>query len=171
VIHSWLHRTLPLVGLLLVCLLLSLSPSVGLTCPMHVVDSASWLDRGREPAADWSTALVVRRTECNQARAGRLASVALDSVWTAGNLGPPGQDSLGPLEPVGPRQVAGQAGNSIQPPRVKFLAEIAGFPPPNLQNEVLHQPLASVSFQSANFVCRSKKYSLTFFLAPQFTRW
>ena len=143
-IHSWLHRTPPLVGLLLVCLLLSLSQPVGLTHPMQVVDSASWLDRGREPAPDWSTASVVRRTECNQARAGRLAFVVLDSVWTAGNLGPPGQDSLGPPEPIGPRQVAGQAGNSIHPPS-KLLAEIAGFPPPNLQNEVLHQPLATYS--------------------------
>jgi len=126
-IQPWLHRTLLLVGLLLVCLLLSLSQPVGLTYPMQVVDSASWWDRGIELAFDWSTASVVRRTECNPARAGRLASVVLESVWTAENLGPPGQDSLGPPEPIGPQQGAGQAGNSIQPPRVNFSPKLRGF--------------------------------------------
>jgi hypothetical protein len=127
VIQSWLYRTLTLVGLVLVCLLLSLSQPVGLTYPMQVVDSAPWFDRGREPASDWPTASVVRRTECNRARAGPLASVVLDSVWTAGNLGPPGQDTHGPPEPIGPRQVAGQAGNSIQPPRATFSAKLLAF--------------------------------------------
>jgi len=64
--------------------------------------------------------------ECNQARVGRLASVVLDSVWTAGNLGPLGQDTHGPPEPIGPRQVAGQARNS-QPPRATFSAKLLAF--------------------------------------------
>jgi hypothetical protein len=38
-----------------------------------------------------------------------LASLVLDGEWTAGNIGPPGQETHGPPEPIGPGRVAGQS--------------------------------------------------------------
>jgi hypothetical protein len=47
--------------------------------------------------------------EFDSARAGPLASLVLDGAWTAGNIGPPGQETHGPPEPIGPWRLAGQS--------------------------------------------------------------
>jgi hypothetical protein len=114
---------LALVCWLLLCVLLSLTLPVGLNHPLQVVESGPWLNPARECSADWPTASVVRSMEFDPACAAPLASLVLDGAWTAGNLGPPGPETYGPPEPIGPRQVAGQAGNSNQRPRAPFLHE------------------------------------------------
>jgi hypothetical protein len=50
----------------------------------------------------------------NLHRAAPLASLLLDCAWAAGNLGPPGSETLGPPKAIGRWQVAGQAVNSNQ---------------------------------------------------------
>jgi hypothetical protein len=117
---------LALVCWLLLCVLLSLTLPVGLNHPLQVVESGPWLNPARKCSADWPTASVVRSMEFDPARATPLASLVLDGAWTAGNTGPPGPETYGPPEPIGPRQVAGQAGNSNQRPRAPFLHENTG---------------------------------------------
>jgi len=118
---------LALVCWLLLCVLLSLTLPAGLNHPLQVVESEPWLDPARECAAQWPTASVVRSMEFDPARAGPLASQVLDGARTAGNLDPPpGPETYGPPEPIGPRQVAGQAGNSNQRPKAPFLQENTG---------------------------------------------
>ncbi len=101
--------SLTLVRWALQCLLLILSQQACLNHQLQVVGSGQWLDRCREPASGSRTASVVRRTEFDPARAGPLASLVLDGAWTAGNIGPPGQETHGPPEPIGPWRVAGQS--------------------------------------------------------------
>lgn len=100
-----------------VCLLLSLSQQAGLNHPSHLVCSRPWLDQCGEPAFGSPTAAVVRSMEFDQARAGPLQFLALGCALTAGNMGPPSQETHGPPEPRGPGRVAGQrvkAGSSKQ---------------------------------------------------------
>jgi len=111
----------------LVCVLLSLTQAIGLNHPSPVVGSGPWFDRGRESASDWSTASVVRRMEFDPVHPGSLASVVLDRTGTAGNLAPPGLETHGPPEPIGPRQVAGQAGSSKQRHRATFSSKLLAF--------------------------------------------
>ena len=85
---------LALVCWLLVCALLSLTLPVDRNHPLQVVDSEPWLDPARECAADWPTASVVRSMEFDLVRAGPLVSVVLDCRWTAGNLAPPGPETM-----------------------------------------------------------------------------
>jgi len=92
-----------------VCLLLSLSQPAALNHQWQVAGSGQWLDRCREPASGSPTASVVSSTEFDRARAGPLTSVVLDGAWTAGNIGPPGQETDEPPEPIGLCQVAGQS--------------------------------------------------------------
>src|SRR5882724_11076291 len=115
---------LALVCRLLLCVLLSLTLPVGLNHPLQVVESGPWLNPARKCSADWPTASVVRSMEFDPARAAPLASLVLDGAWTAGYTGPPGPETYGPPEPIGPRQVAGQAGNSNQRPRAPFSTKI-----------------------------------------------
>jgi hypothetical protein len=61
------------------------------------------------------------------ARAGPLGSLVLDCGLTAGKIGPPGQENHGPPEPVGPWQVAGQAGNSNQSHRATLSTKLLVF--------------------------------------------
>jgi len=101
--------TLTLAWCVLLCLLLSLSQQTGLNQPLQVARSSQWLDRCREPASGSSTPSIVRRMEFHPARAGPFTSVMLDGVWTAGNIGLPGQEIHGPPKPIGICQVAGQS--------------------------------------------------------------
>jgi len=125
--------TLTFVGLVLVGPLVSLTPPVGPILPLPVVGSGSWFDRWREPASDWppTTASVVRSMEFDQARAAPVASLVLDCAWSAGNTGPPGQETHGPPEPIGPGRVAGQARQLKPKPSSNLIHEITGLQPPN----------------------------------------
>ena len=123
----WPRLTLPLVGLALVCLVLSLSQPAGLNHPLQVAGSGPWLDQWREAASGSPTASVVRSMEFDHACAGPLASLVLDFAWTADNLGPPGQESHGPPEPIGPWRVAAQAGSSNQNPEQPFSTKLPAF--------------------------------------------
>ena len=104
---SWFSLTLVCWALL--CLLLSLSLQAGLNHHLQVAGSSQWLDRCREPASGSPTASVVGSTEFDPARAGPLASLALDGAWGAGNIGPPGQETHGPPQSMEPWQVAVQS--------------------------------------------------------------
>ncbi len=84
----------------LVCLLLSLSQQAGLNHRLQVASSGQSLDRCRESASGSPTASVVGSAEFGPALAGPLTSLA---------LGPPGQETHGPPEPIGFCQVAGQS--------------------------------------------------------------
>jgi len=106
--------SLTLVCWALVCLLLSHSQQVGLNHPLQVTGSSQWLDRCREPASDSPAASVVGRTEFDPARAGPLPSLVLDGAWTAGNIGPLGQENHGPPEPIGICRLPVKAGSSKQ---------------------------------------------------------
>ena len=123
----WLRLTLTFIGLALVCLLLNLSQPAGLHHPSQVAGSGPWLDRGREPASDAPTVSIVRSLEFHPARAGPFGSLVLDGAWTAANISPPGQETHGPPEPMGPWRVAGQAGNSNQRHRATFSTKLPAF--------------------------------------------
>jgi hypothetical protein len=103
----WLSLTI--VCWALVSLLLSLSQPGGLNHQSHLVCSRPWLDPCREPASGLPTAAALGNMEFELARADSLASLVLDGEWTAGNIGPPGQETHGPPEPIGPWRVAGQS--------------------------------------------------------------
>jgi hypothetical protein len=101
----WLSLTIVCWALL--CLLLSLSQQAGLNHPLQVADSGPWLDRCSEVASGSPTAAVLRSGEFDPVRAGPLASI-----------GPPGQETHGPPEPIGTWPVAKSkpaAQNNIQP--------------------------------------------------------
>jgi hypothetical protein len=102
--------------ILICCVLLGLL--LGLTQAVDwnyqpVVSSGSFFDRATN-VFDSPTGSVVGSTAFDLARAGRFGSLVLDCGSTAGNMGPPGQENHGPPQPIGPWQVAGQAGNSNQ---------------------------------------------------------
>jgi|SRR5271166_5346550 len=107
----------------LVCLLLSLSQQAGLNRQLQLAGSSQWLDRCREPASGSPTASVVRSTQSNPARAGPLTSLVLDDAWTQGNIGPPGQQTHGPPEPIGICRLPVKDGSSKQQ-RATLLQEI-----------------------------------------------
>ena len=113
----WFRLTL--VCYVLLCLLLGLTQAVDWNHP-PVVSSGSLFDRGTQATSDSPTTLVVRSMPCDLARAGPFGSLVLDCGLTAGDIGPPGQESHGPPEPMGPWRVAGQAGNSNQRHRATF---------------------------------------------------
>jgi hypothetical protein len=115
--------TLTIVCWTLVCLLLSPSQQAGLNHPLQVTGSSQWLDRCREPAPDSPAASVVGSTEFDPARAGPLTLLVLDSAWTAGNIGPPGQENHGPPELIGICRLPVKAGGS-KPHRATLLQEI-----------------------------------------------
>ncbi|SRR5260370_441489 len=98
----------------LVCLLLSLSQQAGLNRQLQVAGSSQWLDRCRERASGSPTASVVRSMEFDPARAGPLTSLVLDDAWTAGDMGPPGQETHGPPKPIGIYRLPVKDGSSKQ---------------------------------------------------------
>ena len=92
-----------------------------------VVRSGSSFDRGTKATSDSPTSSVVGSMAFHLARAGPFGSRVLDCGLTAGNIGPPGQENHGPQEPMGPWQVAGQAGNSNQRHRAALPAKLLVF--------------------------------------------
>ena len=98
----------------LLCLLLSLSQQAGLNQQLQVADSGQWLHRSKEPTSGSPTASIVRSTEFDPARARPLTPLVLDSVWIAGNLGPPGQKDHGPPEEIGIYRLPLRAGSTKQ---------------------------------------------------------
>ena len=119
----WFRLTL--VCCVLLCLFLSFPQSVGLKHDLQIVGSRPWFDREREPTSDASPVSVVTRMRFDLPRL-PLASLLLDCAWAAGNLGPPGSQTLGPPRPIGPWQVAGQAVNSNQRLEHTLLKNITG---------------------------------------------
>jgi len=102
-----------LICCVLLCLFLGLTQAVDWNY-QPVVSSGSSSDRSTKATSDSSTSSVVGSMAFHLARTGAFGSLVLDCGLTAGNIGPPGQENHGPPEPMGPWQVAGQAGNSNQ---------------------------------------------------------
>jgi len=121
---TWFRLTFSLLCWALLCLLLGLNQSADWNYQSHVVSSQPCFDQGKEAASDSPTTSVVGSMEFDPARAGPFGSLVLDGASTAGNMGPPGQESHGPPEPMGPWRVAGQAGNSNQPHRATFSTKL-----------------------------------------------
>ena len=107
----WFRLTL--IGCVLLCLFLGLTQAVDWNY-QAVVSSGFSSDRGTKPTSDSPTSSVVGSMAFHLARSGPFGSLALDCGLTVGNIGPPRQETHGPPEPMGPWQVAGQAGNSNQ---------------------------------------------------------
>ena len=115
---------------LVCCVLLGLL--LGLTQALDwnyqpIVSSGSSFDRGTKATSDSPTSSVVGSVAFHLARAGPFGSLVLDCGLTAGNNDPPGQENHGPPEPMGPWQVAGQAGNSNQRHRATLSAKLLVF--------------------------------------------
>src|SRR5260370_33210356 len=89
----WFRLTLLCLALL--CLSLNLTQPADLHPQLQIVGSASWFDRGIEPAPDAPTVSVVRSMEF-PARAAPRPSLFLDGAWPARHTGPPGWASHGP---------------------------------------------------------------------------
>jgi hypothetical protein len=119
----WFRLTL--VCCVLLGLLLGLTQAVDWNY-QPVVSSGSLFDRVTK-ASDSPTSSVVGSIAFDLARAGPFGSLVLDCRLTAGNIGPPGQENHGPPEPMGPWQVAGQAGNSNQRPRATLSKKLLVF--------------------------------------------
>lgn len=108
----WFHLTL--VCCVLLCLCLSVAQAVDMNHDLPIVGLRPEFDRGRQPASDALTVWVITSMRFDQPRAGPLRSLIHDCASTAGHLGPPGWETHGPPESIGPWRVAGQAGNSNQ---------------------------------------------------------
>ncbi len=121
----WFRLTLVCGALL--GLLLGLTPPAHWNYQSHVVRSGPCFDQGKDTAFDSSTASVVESMEYDPARAASLESLVLDRALTASNTDPPGQETHGPAEPMGPWRVAGQAGNSNQRHRATFSTNLLAF--------------------------------------------
>ena len=77
----------------LACLVLGLSQQAGLYHSSQVSGS-------RQPASGSPTASVFKSTQFDPARARSLTSLVLEDAWPDGNMGPPGQETHGPPEPI-----------------------------------------------------------------------
>ena len=119
----WFRLTL--VCCVLLGLLLGLTQAVDWNY-QPVVSSGSLVYRATN-ASDSPTSSVVGSMACDLVRAGPFGSLVLDCGLTAGNNDPPGQENHGPPEPMGPWQVAGQAGNSNQRHRATFSTNLLAF--------------------------------------------
>src|ERR1700686_1980787 len=117
----WFRLTL--VCCVLLCLLLGLTQAVDWNY-QSVVSSGSSFDRGTKATSDSPTSSVVESMAFDLARVRPFGSLVLDRGSTAGDTGPPGQENYGPPEPMGPWQVAGQAGNSNQRHRATFSTKL-----------------------------------------------
>jgi len=107
----WFRLTL--ICCVLLCLFLGLTQAVDWNY-QPVVSSGSSFDRRTQATCDSPPSSVVGSMAFHLARTGPFGSLVLDCGLTVGNIGPPGQENHGPPEPMGPWQVAGQAGNSNQ---------------------------------------------------------
>src|SRR2546430_16043536 len=84
----------------LVCLVLGLIQQAGMYSS-QVSGSSQWLDRCREPVSGSPTASVVESTQFDPARAWPLTFLVLEVSWGKGNIGTPGQVTLGSPETMG----------------------------------------------------------------------
>jgi len=107
----WFRLTL--ICCVLLCLFLGPTQAVDWNY-QPVVSSGSSFDRRTQATCDSPPSSVVGSMAFHLARTGPFGSLVLDCGLTVGNIGPPGQENHGPPEPMGPWQVAGQAGNSNQ---------------------------------------------------------
>jgi hypothetical protein len=125
-----LRLTLILIGLALVCLLLSRTQP-GLNHSLQVAVSGSRSDRGTEPGSEAPTVSLVSSIELDPARAGPPEVLVLDCAWTAGNISPPGKQTHGP--PGADRALAScRSSRQLKPtPSSHLFLEIVGFQPPN----------------------------------------
>src|SRR6266446_1864269 len=121
-------------------LLLGLTPPADWNYQSHAVRSGPYFDQGK--ASDSFTASVVESMKCDPARAASLESLVRDRALTASNTGPPGQETHGPAQPMGPWRVAGQAGNSNQRHRATFSTNLLAFYR-RIKKSVPQQALAS----------------------------
>jgi hypothetical protein len=117
----------------LVGLLLGLTQVVGLNDPLPVVGSGSWFDRGREPVSDAPAVSLIRSMKFDPARATPLEFLVLDCALNAGNISPPGQQTYGRPELLGPWRVASPTRQLKATPSGPFL-ENYWFNRPNLKN-------------------------------------
>ena len=115
-----------LVCCLLLGVLLSLTQAVGRNHRLPVVGSGPLFAHEREPSSA-STVSLLKSMESHLAHAGPFQSLVPECGLTAGNISPPGLKTYAPPEPIGPRRVAGQAGNSNQRPRATFSTKSLGF--------------------------------------------
>jgi hypothetical protein len=120
----WFRLTLTCCVLL--CLFLGLTQAVDWNY-QPVVSSGSSSDRATKATSDSPTSSVVGSMAFHLARIGPFGSLVLDCELTVGNIGPPGQENHGPPEPMGPWQVAGQAGNSNQRHRATLSKKLLVF--------------------------------------------
>jgi hypothetical protein len=120
----WFHLTL--VCCVLLCLCLSFAKAVDMNHDLPIVGLRAEFDRGRQPASDALTVSVVTSMRFDQPRAGPLRSLIHDCASTTGHLDPPGSETHGPPESIGPGRVAPvkRSSQQLQPtPRVHFLRE------------------------------------------------
>jgi hypothetical protein len=122
---TWFRLTLVCGALL--GLLLGLTQPADWNDPSHAVRSGPCFDRGNEATSDSPTASVVASMESDPVRAGPFRFLVLDCTLSASNTGPPGQETHGPQDPMGPWRVAGQAGNSNQRHRATFCTKLLAF--------------------------------------------
>jgi len=120
----WFRLTLTLIGLALVCLFLSLSPPASLNLP--VAGSKPGLTQWREPAPGPPTASVFTSMEFDPVRARPLPCLVRDCGWTTSDLGPPGHQTQGTPEPIGPWRVPHQSWQLKASDRATFFHEITG---------------------------------------------
>ena len=118
---------LTLVCCVLLCLCLSFAQAVDMNHDLPIVGLRPEFDRGRQPASDALTVSVVTSMRFDQPRAGPLRSLIHDCASTAGHLGPPGSETHGLPESIGPGRVAGQAGNSSQRHRATLSVKLLVF--------------------------------------------
>jgi hypothetical protein len=71
--------------------------------------------------------------EFELARAGPFASLVLDGEWTAGNIGPPGQEPMGHRSRSGPGESPVKADSTKQHPAI-LLTRNYWLPRQNLKN-------------------------------------
>jgi len=120
----WFHLTL------VCCVLLGLCLSFAQAANWNyepIVSSGSSFDRGTKATSDSPTSSVAGSVAFHLARAGPFRSLVLDCGLTAGNNDPPGRENHRPPEPMGPWQVAGQAGNSNQRHRATLSKKLLVF--------------------------------------------
>jgi hypothetical protein len=134
---TWFRLTL--VCCILLCLFVGLTQAVDWNY-QPAGSSGSSFDRGTKATPDSPTSAVVGSMAFHLARAGPFGALGLDCGLSAGNIGPPGQENHGPPEPMGPWQVAGQAGNSNQRHRATLSVKLLVFSR-KIEESVFHNSL------------------------------
>ena len=137
----WFHLTLVCCILLALCL--SFAQAVDLNLDLPIVGLRPEFDRGREPASDAPTVSVVTSMRFDPPRAGPLRSLIHDCASTAGHLGPPGWETHGPPERIGPGRVAGKRSRQQTPTNTPsaLFSRIYWLKPPIFKTSGFHNSL------------------------------